>query len=52
VFRKVIIPGQFLDTGEFNIETFVKVIVDIPREFRLARWGYGHYYGRFYGHCL
>jgi len=34
----------------FIIQDFNKVILDIPVDFKKSAWGYGHWYGRFYGH--
>ena len=50
MFKKVVIPGTFLDDGTFAFYDFNTVIVDVPSEFRNASWGYGRWYGRFYGH--
>ena len=49
MFKKVIIPGEIAN-DTFVIQKFNKVIIDIPIDFSKAKWGYGHYFGRFYGH--
>ena len=51
-FKKVIVPGTILEGtgGTFTFVKFEKIVVKIPKEFLAAAYGYGHYYGRFYGH--
>ena len=51
-FRDIIIPGSFLGDGSFSFTDFVEIIVDIPKEFTAAAWGYGRHYGRYYGRGL
>jgi hypothetical protein len=49
-YSTIIIPGEFLNDGTFSYVEFETLVVDIPKEFLSAAWGYGHYYGRHYGH--
>ena len=49
-FETIVIPGEFLSDGLFTFGEFEIIVVDIPKEFLAAAWGYGHYYGRYYGH--
>lgn len=49
-FSKIIIPGDFLSDTTFSFTEFEVVVVTIPKEFLAAAYGYGHYYGRYYGH--
>ena len=49
-FEVIIVPGEFLENQSFSFGDFEEVVVDIPKEFLKAAYGYGHYYGRHYGH--
>lgn len=49
-FKTIVIPGDFQDDGIFQFGEFETIVVEIPKEFLAAAWGYGHYFGRFYGH--
>ncbi len=51
-FRKIVIPGVFLDDGVFSLVDFKTIVVEIPKEFLAAAWGYGRHYGLYYGRGL
>ena len=51
-FREIIIPGHFLEDQTFSFTDFNTVVVDIPKEFLEAAWGYGRHYGLYYGRGL
>jgi hypothetical protein len=48
-FREIILPGAFLSDGTFSLIEFRTILIDIPKEFSNAAWGYGLHYGQFYG---
>lgn len=50
-FRKVILNIELEQTNnEMSEGVFERVVLIIPSEFTSSFWGYGHQYGRFYGH--
>lgn len=51
-FKEIIIPGYTLDDDTFSFSDFNTIVLELPKEFLAAAWGYGRHYGQFYGRGL